>query len=199
MSAPQKTITVTFKLIGPLKRSTIGSADPDPAKQALDDALFWLWSSRLQMTRLRGSFLRELPRKGVPPLASRRRFARTSYDEHSLLVAACNLDRAFARAHKIFPSLQLSASTRRALRLLRNIYEHWEEHRDAFRKSSRPKSNSGEQFLKEFPTGDPWSFTFDPKSGNIVLADVVSLKEFRSDLRKLEAKLSFLEKTLGKP
>jgi len=62
-----------------------------------------------------------------------------------------------------------------------------------------PKSNSGEQFLKEFPTGDPWSFTFDPKSGNIVLADVVSLKEFRSDLRKLEAKLSFLEKTLGKP
>ena len=194
MSKPEKTIRVVFKLVGPLKRSTLDRADPDPAKQALDDVLFWLWSSRVQITRLRRSFLRELPKRPVPRLTSRRRFARTSYDEHSFLIAARNLDRAFKRAQTIFPELELSDTTRQALRLLRNIYEHWEDHRDTFRSATRQKRQSGETFVRRFPAGDPWSFTFVPRTGDIVLADVVSLADFLSQLRKLEAQVLLLER-----
>ena len=118
-------------------------------------------------------------------------------DEHLVLIAAANLDRALQKLPKrVRHRVQLPNPTRRALWLLRNIYEHWDELRKQYRSGTQPLRGAAQKLKAEFPNADPWSFTFDPKSGDIILADVVALTPLLGELRRLEARVLRLERRL---
>lgn len=194
----RETAQVTLQIEGLLKRSTFQSEVPDPLNEAMGDVLHWIWSTCLQIRRLRQSLRAEFQAWGDGGrLQKRRAFSSTSYDEHLLFIAAANLDRAIAGAPKtIRREAQLPKSTRRALSLLRNVYEHWDELRRQYRMGTANLRGAARKLKDEFPTADPWSFSFDPRNGDIILADVVALKPLFQQLRLLEASLLRHERRL---
>ncbi len=186
---------VQMKMVGPLKRSTFERHQPDPEWESVTDVRHWSWCCRLQADRLRTSFLAEFPWQSVRKhhVPQERRFSTTSYDEHCLFVAAANLDRALKRGPKELRRVPDLRKTRRALWLLRNFYEHWDE----IRRSYRAEGSQGDAVLKlfhEYPDAEPWALEYHTDSehghmeNDIVVAGVVSLESLTRNLRKLEAK-----------
>jgi hypothetical protein len=187
----EKGLSVTLQVVGPMKRSTFQKEAPDPVHQAIQDLLHWSWSTRLQLARLGRSIQREFETWGRRPrVRSRRAFSKTSYDEHLVFVAAANLQRALDAAPRAVRSdLKLTRKSGRALRLLRDVYEHWDQLRREFRNSDGPVRGAAAKLIKEFPGDDPWSFTFHLATGEIGFANVVSAKDLLRELRLLEARL----------
>ena len=191
-----KTAQVTLKIAGPMKRSTFQQQSPDPIEEAVNDLLHWSWSTRLQIDRLTQAVRAEFKAMGWRHgVKRRRRFSNTSYDEHILLVAAANLDRAIRKVPKaIHREVTLPESPRRALWLLRNIYEHWDELGRLYRGGSGALRGAALKLKTEFPKADPWSFTIDPMTGEIVLADVIPLTPLAVELKALETRTLRLER-----
>jgi hypothetical protein len=194
MSDPEEeAVTLTLPIVGPITVSSLDENDPDPHQAALTDVAHWIWSCKLQIRR----FLRSVDSIGRSSwrsdLERRRSFSKMSYDEHMIFVAAANLERALAQASALLDGLELSEQLRERLTLLRNIYEHWNEQRDSFRQSTRPKARSGRRLQERLPRAAPWSFEWHP-NGDIVLAGVVSLQNFWRELRILERSMRRLEK-----
>ena len=105
-------------------------------------------------------------------------------------VAGGNLHKALQRVKRsVKPIIQMSRRTHRTLWLLRNHYEHWDELQAAYRKDPKQLPPAGVKLKREFPDADPWSFTFDPSNGDILLAGVVSLNSLVADLKKLDRDL----------
>jgi hypothetical protein len=196
-SRPKRTLTVTFKAVGPIKRSILGEEDPDPRAAALIDALHWVWSCQLQIRRLGEALESEGRNPRLSPTQRRIRFSRTTFEEHALLVAAFNLTKALTTAERCGIHLQLSSDMRAATTELRHIYEHWERQRDSFRQKTRPKSDSGSRFLRRFPHGEPWALFLQP-DGDIVIGNVVPLRQLFRELRELEQQLLALQASPGK-
>lgn len=186
-----ETFKATLKIVGPIKRSTFGAEAPDRVSQALNDILHWSWATRLQIQRLARSLRTEFRALSTESrLKARRCFSTTTYDEHLVFVAATNLQRAIDRAPRELRSdVRQARLPSRELRLLRNVYEHWDELRQQLRAGATQRTGSAEKLLDEFPDADPWSFTFDPQTGEIVLAGVVQLRPLAKELRRLEARL----------
>jgi len=60
-----------------------------------------------------------------------------------VVVAAANLDKALERCpRRLRAVLQISSNETRALRLLRNIYEHWDEVRDPYRREGELRASA---------------------------------------------------------
>jgi hypothetical protein len=187
---------VTFRLQGPIKRSTFQRETPDPVEESLGDVLHWSWSTRMQAARLRQSVSAELiawNREGRH--RTRHAFSKTSCDELLLLVCAANLDRALEKLPKQFRRCILVPKPwRRGLWLLRNVYEHWDELRRHLRAGTDDAKGTVGKLRREFPSADPWSFTIDPESDEVILASVVPLKPLMRELRRLEARILRLER-----
>jgi hypothetical protein len=190
-----ETITVTFQLVGPLKRSTFQRETPDPILEGTNDVLHWSWSTRVQIDRFVKSLRADLNRGKGARLEQRRRSSLASYDEHLFLVATANLDRALdAAPPPIKRVIALPRRSRRALRLLRNIYEHWDELRQCYRKGTEDTNRTARKLRKEFPEADPWSSSIDPAKGEIIIANIIPLGPFIKGLRHLEARMHRLER-----
>lgn len=185
----EKTFTVTFKSVGPVTRTTVGERNPDPKREALGDVLHWIWSWHLQVDRLQESTLRETG-KGTQ-LESRKVSSRTSYEEHMLSVAGWNLARALNRAQVYIPHACISEETGKALRLLRHLYEHWDEQRLAFQMSDIPKERAAKELAKHFPEGRPWTIVFT--SDDWLLGGVVGIGELSEALVPIELEILRLE------
>ena len=191
----QATAKLTLRIVGPIERNTFQREASDPVLETIDDLFHWSSSTRLQIRRL----ARDLPKdfkafSWQPGLRRRRRFSETTFDEHALCVAGGNLDRAMKRApKKLRRELELPESQSRALWLLRNIYEHWDQLRTQYR-SGRPLTGAAAKIQKEFPAAKPWSVTLDPSTGDITVGGVVSLAKLDHELRALESKLSRMMK-----
>ena len=150
--------------------------------EVLDDVLPWIWSWRLQIERIGESF--NAQGSGTTDVDRRRSWSRFSLDEHLLTVTGGNLVRALKRAETLFPEIKLSDDKTEALRLLRNLYEHWDEQRPSFRSSTLPKDRSGAEFVEQFPEGRPWTMVFD--KDDWMLGGVVPLNELTHELITLE-------------
>jgi len=181
---------------GEIRRTTLGTGTPNPRQKALADLLHWVWSCRLQLKRLLHSVKEEGAVMDLPKDRHRQQFSQTSYDEHMAFVAFGDFSKALEQARPYFPSLSLSPERLKALCLLRNLYEHWNQHRDTFRSPDLAKVRSGKEFDSAFPAGKPWSLTIQP-SGDILMADLVSLFALDQELQSLEAHLVELEGGLG--
>jgi len=189
------TMTFTIQVVGPMKRSTFHEAAPDATSEVISDILHWSWSTRLQIRRFGESLRGDFGWNARPQLRLRRLSSQMSYDEHILYVAAAHLDRALSRAPRVVrDEVQLSKEWRRAITLLRHIYEHWDTARAELRRKDRPPRRSLKKLRDEFPKADPWTFTFDPATGEVVLADVVPLRPLRAELRGLEARMLRLQR-----
>lgn len=180
---------VGFQVVGPLTRSTFPLEAPtDAREERLQDARFWSFSTRLQSSRLAHSLKTEFQNHGAYWRA-RDRYGTTSYDEHCLFVAAGNLCRAIQRlAPTDLPVAPLPARTVQQLKLLRNIYEHWDELRPSYRRG--PLRRSAKILRTEFPEAEPWNLQIMP-DGEVLVAKVVSLRELVRELRTLEAAVSW--------
>ncbi len=186
---------VQMKMVGPLKRSTFEKNQPDPEWESVSDVRHWSWCCRVQLDRLRTSFLAEFPWRSVRKhdVPQERRFSTTSYDEHCLFVAAANLDRALERGPKELRRVPDLRKMRRVLWLLRNVYEHWDEIRRAYR-AGGSQSEAVAKLFGEFPEAEPWTLEYHTddqhgnRKGDIVVAGVVSLDSLTSGLRRLEAR-----------
>jgi hypothetical protein len=126
-------------------------------QEALNDVKHWVWSWQLQLSRLVDSTNAEWSggiKQGRP-----KDYSRTTYDEHALVLVGWNVGRAIKRAEHLFPEIKLASDTYRALRLLRNLYEHWDEQRKCFREGGE-KKRAAKEFVEAFPQGRPWSITY---------------------------------------
>jgi len=110
-------------------------------------------------------------------------------------VAATNLDRALGQAQEYIGDGGIPSETRRALRLLRNIYEHWDELREAFRTGGQADRGAAKKLAEEFPEAEPWSIELEP-TGDIKLAGLVSLNGLHKALRGLEARARWRQRAL---
>jgi hypothetical protein len=185
----EKTFTVTFRSVGPVTRTTVGEGKPDPVEEALGDLLHWIWSWHLQVGRLHESTLGAIG-TGTP-LESRRVSSRTSYEEHILSVAGWNLARALIRAQPYMSQTAISEETGQALRLLRHLYEHWDEQRLVFQMNGIPKRKAAKEFAERFPKGRPWSLVFT--SEDLLLGGVVGIGELSEALVPVEQEVLRLE------
>jgi hypothetical protein len=111
-----------------------------------------------------------------------------------LVVAGWNLARALTRCSSVLPALQISEDKYDALRLLRNLYEHWDEQRPAFQDSAKPKQRSGKEFAELFPEGRPWSITYMREDW--LLGGVVGINAITDALVGLEDAALQMEKQL---
>lgn len=187
----EQTFRATLRLVGPLKRSTFQKEQPDSAEELLSDILHWSWSLRMQADRLKQDGISELKKWGSDSsYIARKAFSRTSCDEHLIMVVATNLDRALNRVPKKQKNiLSIDPNSRRALKLLRNIYEHWDEMRKELRQNNDDPKKSLGILKKEYPDADPWSITIIPENDDILLAGVVSINTLITELRQLEARV----------
>jgi hypothetical protein len=162
MTHPEPSEPTRFKFViegvGPLTRATVGSDPVSPREQALSDALHWIWSWGVQFQRLVQSQQDEWSGKTGPEF--RRAASRFSFDEHILCVTGWNLARAIERLEAFLPSASIPSDNSEALKLLRNLYEHWDEQREAFQSPSALKVRSAADFIAQFPEGKPWSIIF---------------------------------------
>lgn len=184
------------RVVGPIQRSTLEEKHPDREWEATNDVRYWSYCTRMQAERLGRSFSLELPwNRSQRTVVMERRFSTTSYDEHCLVVAASNLDRALRRAPRTLRQAGVTDQTRRGLQLLRNVYEHWDELRACYRQGNT-KSGAALKFSKEFPGVEPWTLVFDPDEGDIVIAGLVSVLSLVRDLRNLEARALWEQRRL---
>lgn len=180
-------LTVTFKNVGPLKRSTLERDHPDPEWERLSDAEWWSFCTRLQAKRLIDSLRAEFPVGQRPYWKARKLFAATSFDLHSFLVAGRNLERSIHRLRKHdLEGFRPPTGTWRALHLLRDIHEHWDALRSGFRHGILKRA--AQELALEYPEAEPWSLSIEP-DGDLRIANTVSLRTLYRDLRSFEARI----------
>ncbi len=187
---------IEFRLVGPMKRSTLGEKQPDREWEATNDVRYWSFCTRMQAERLGCSFAAEFPwGRARRMVAMERRFSATSYDEHCLIVAAANLDRALRKAPHKLRRTGVTEVTRRALQLLRNVYEHWDKLRACYRRGNT-RSGAALKLSKAFPGVEPWTLIFHPDKDDLLIAGLVSVRSLIKDLRTLEARALWEQRRL---
>jgi hypothetical protein len=122
----------------------------DENVEAAADALQWIGATLLQITRFVEGLLL-LAEADRPDDATV-----VTADAHFLLNACAQAEKALHRAGYTIPP-----GRRTTIRSLRDVYEHWEQHKRTFESRSRPKSRAGQRFSEAHPDQLPWAFKFD--------------------------------------
>jgi hypothetical protein len=184
------TVQVTFQVVGPLLRQIIDEG-PRPAREvALEHLSVWATATRLHLFRFKRSFTVELKlfsnRGPIGKFASQR----VRIDEHMLLASAANLEKALRRFGHELPGVSVPKQFLELLRLMRNVYEHWEDYMPHV-VASFPDAGSGKKLKELAPSVQPWAIEWWPGQ-DIKLARVLSLRELDNHLRALRGQLAKL-------
>lgn len=160
----------------------------------LQDLLHWTWSSLLQLGRYLEDLSTEWSRaaEAEPPA---RAFSKTSLEEHLLLVTLRNLIHAHDRSSRQLPRLPVDDVTLRALRLLRDAYEHWPTERPAFARGLKRDKGAISELARLNPHARPYMVTLTQEGP--VLGGVVQLIDLRDSLEKFEAALLSFDRDAG--
>lgn len=146
--------------------------------ETINDLLHWIWSWKLQYMRFKESNEKEWSlNQDINEIEKLKTFSATSFDEHILIVTTLHVITAIDELNyelESIPELEKS----KALKYLRNIYEHWN--------TARKKQEGGslKKLQKEFPCAKPFSLTFT--NNDCLLAGEVSLKSLVEEIDKLE-------------
>lgn len=144
-----------------------------PAWAELDDCLFWIRSTQLQIERFVESLL------GGAGSDDARARSKVVTDGHFLLIAAAQTEKALMLAGR-----RMDPERSTTLRSLRNIHEHWEDHRLQFVSPRLPKERSGARFAKQFPEAIPWNYKWD---GTGTYISALRLEDLWQELLDAEA------------
>jgi hypothetical protein len=180
--------TTTTAPDSPVHRQTSSTEDSGPFWERSDDLLHWIWSWNVQVSRLKEST--SVDGQGTTPTERRRAYSRTSLDEHLLVVVGGHVVTSLRRFGEVHLDL-LDPDHLQALQLLRNLYEHWDEQRDTFRKPDVPRVKSGKTFSEKFPEGRPYSITY--ASNDWILGGVVPISVISLALAEIEQAVIKLE------
>lgn len=165
---------------------------------ALEMALRFVWACQRQINRFTEGFVTRPTlvwdyRKGiVAPLGTARTYDLYRSDAYLVLAAAMQSTRWLRRVDREFGvpvgTYRLDLKIKDQLETLRDIYEHWEQHLDSFRRRTR-KTKAGSRFASANPDidwpGDGWKWSRE--TGAVL--DNLSLKELFDELTRVEALL----------
>jgi hypothetical protein len=127
------------------------------AYEATQEALHWVRVSFLQIDRYVGSFLTHAEAKSADDqVTADAAPTRTIADAHFLLNACAQAEKALRRTGRPLPPAQKTT-----IRSLRNVHEHWEQHRESFESKKNTKTRAGRHFDEAHPGQLPWTFKYD--------------------------------------
>jgi hypothetical protein len=164
-----------------------GSPELQVAKyEQLSEALHWIDVTLLQVERFVDAFLTYA--EGADSDATV-----VTADGHFLLNACAQAEKALQRAGKPIPP-----DRRTTIRALRDVHEHWEQHKKSFESKQHAKTRAGQRFTDAHPDHLPWAFKFDA-TGTFISA--LRLEDLWDELLALEtalaSELSELAHSLG--
>jgi hypothetical protein len=159
------------------------ASSAEKRKRDCFDLLHWLWSCETQGQRLAASNT-ALWKALSGPEAAPRLHSQVHMDEHLLLVAMRNFLRALDRMPEMKASFALDPKTARAIEMLRDIYEHWDQYVDLHRAKTPFPKRSGKAFEEAYPERQPWSMVYGEDGP--VLAGVIVLRDFFDSLGRFE-------------
>lgn len=139
------------------------------------EALHWVRVALLQMGRFVESFLAFAE-------SSDRDATVVTADGHFLLNACAQAEKALRLSGRDVP-----AGHRTTIRALRDVHEHWEQHKKSFESKRAEKSRSGMRFNDAHPEHLPWAFKFDA-TGTYISA--LRLEDLWDELIVLERRVS---------
>lgn len=142
---------------------------------AIGEALHWVRVTQLQVERFVESFLTEA--EADPPQS----FIRTTADAHFLLNAAAQMEKAVRYVEQTLP-----AERSLTIRALRDVHEHWEQHKESFASPKFSKRRAGQRFAEAHPDAVPWNFSFGSDGTWI---SVLRLEDLWTELQALEREL----------
>ena len=175
-----------------ITRATVDKNPSDRRSEVLNDLLHWIWSWRVQLKRLAESTREQ--GSGANTIEKRQSFSCASLDEHLVAVVGWNLIRAIDQTQEVFQHVELELDNQEPVRHLRNLYEHWDEQRLSFQNDNVSKEKSGKKFAAQFPSGQPWSITYE--ADDWMLGGVVGLNEVSRQLDEIERTILNLEEGL---
>lgn len=140
----------------------------------LDDALAWIRISLLQAERFVESFL-DFAESDTSDAT------KLNADGHFLLNACAQTEKALKLA-----DAPLATGQTTTIRALRDVHEHWEQHKKSFESKKSIKTRAGLRFSEAHPEDLPWTFCIDA-TGTWISA--LRLEDLWEDLIKLEGEL----------
>jgi hypothetical protein len=158
----------------------------NPAQLAtIGDARHFLWATQLQIERFVTAFRRDVHRSAdVPPTPEDQRNSSLAFAEAEFLLnAAGQADKALRRVRG---GPRLSAKMSKDIRMLRNLHEHWDQHRASFAHPHLPKVKAAENFATQYPAERPWVFQFGAE-GNYI--SVLRLEDLWDELEVIDREL----------
>ena len=160
--------------------------DEGRRRKALSGAIQWTYSAGLQLGRVRDMQQYMIDHRGDRPThygeAEREPFLKLAAERQFLLVSLNNVLRALALLDaEGVQQGALTADERKRIRLLRNIFEHWDADPD-----SPNAVRSLNQFCEAFPNDDPERHTFstDGSADSIGGLDLGMIADLVEGLRK---------------
>lgn len=154
--------------------------------EKLEYVLHWVWSCSLQLQRHSESMKEERNCSLTDPVERQKIQSRIFYDAHVFVAAARNLVRAIDLAVVDYPQLADHMTHGSSIRLLRNIYEHWDE------VLMGEFSTAAQEFARAFPQGNPFSIIYT--SDGAFVAGTLPLSEFVRQLSELENRILALQR-----
>jgi hypothetical protein len=146
------------------------------------EALHWIKVSLLQAERFVGSFL-DFAESDDPDGTE------LNADGHFLLNAAAQAEKALKRVGR-----PIAGGRTTTIRALRDVHEHWEQHKTTFESKHAPKTRAGLRFSEAHPDHLPWAFRIDA-TGTFISA--LRLEDLWDELVGLEGGLTTRALALG--
>lgn len=138
------------------------------------EAIHWVKVTLLQTARFVGSFLDFAE-------SSERDGTELNADGHFVLNAAAQAEKALARVNA-----PISRDRKTTIRALRDVYEHWEQHKRTFESQHTPKVRAGLRFTEAHPDHIPWVFLIDSTG---IYISALRLEDLWDELVAVEAEL----------
>jgi hypothetical protein len=163
----------------------------DPAQlAAIGDARHFVWAAQLQIERYIAAFRGDMKNSLVPPTTyDQRRSSQVFAEAEFLLNAAAQASKALQR----LGGPQFSHQMATDIRLLRDLHEHWEQHKASFAHPSLTKSRAGKDFAARHPDERPWVFQFG--SGGHWIS-VLRLEDLWDELELIDRELGRLSNSI---
>lgn len=150
---------------------------------AAEDDKHWIWLTQIQIDRFKANLDAKvallghrsaLGISGPYTIQEQKASSLVWGDAHSLVVDAKHVSR-------------LKPETKQKIKLLRDVLEHWEEHRGTFASQSNKKRRAGLRFAKNFPGVTPFSLKVDANGYEI--GGILNLDDLQMELTEIEKSL----------
>lgn len=155
--------------------------------ERLGDVLHWLNGAQVQAQRFLVAWTRD------HRLTARDRMTEDGwrgggyqFEAHLLLVALNHVVTALDRVPLAVCSERLSSDTRDAVTVLRDVLEHWEQHRGSFSNAGHAKVRAAKRYEELFPSSSPWTFRFGAADG-VTIHGALNINRALEDLARIEA------------